>query len=306
MQKRLRSIVHGQRSAVHRPGLFLFLQLAAFPQFCAQTISHMKSFFRYTLRSAMLAAVLLLSHLAFCWGLTGHRIIGEIAQQHLRSKARKEIKKLFGSESLAWWSNWPDFIKSDSTWNHASKWHYIDLPGHISKEEFITGLKKLPGQNLYTQIQDMVAQLKNKSLPLKQRQEALRFLVHLVGDLHQPLHVGRDEDQGGNKIVVYWFDKKTNLHTFWDSMFIDFQQYSYTEYAKLLNIASKEDVKKWQSGTLEDWFYESHEISDKIYDATPNESKLSYKYNYQFQQTLEEQLLKGGLRLAAVLNAAFE
>ncbi|MCG2615656.1 S1/P1 nuclease [Terrimonas sp. NA20] len=266
----------------------------------------MKSVFRYSLRATLLAAVLMISHLAFCWGLTGHRIIGEIAESHLSSKAKKEIKKLFGRESLAWWSNWPDFIKSDSTWNHASHWHYIDLPGHISREEFITGLKKLPGKNLYTQIQDMVAQLKDKSLPLKQRQEALRFLVHMVGDLHQPLHVGRDEDQGGNKIVVYWFDKKTNLHTLWDSMFIEFQQYSYTEYAKLLNIASKEDVKKWQSGTLEDWFYDSHVVSDKIYDATPPESKLSYKYNFQFQQTLEEQLLKGGLRLAAVLNAAFE
>lgn len=266
----------------------------------------MKRSFRSVLRGSLLVAVLLISHLAFCWGLTGHRVVAEIAQQHLSSKARKEIKKLFGSESLAWWSNWPDFIKSDSTWNHASSWHYIDLPGHTSKEEFITGLKALTRKNLYTQIQDMVAQLKDKSLPVKQRQEALRFLVHFMGDLHQPLHVGRDEDQGGNKIVVYWFDKKTNLHSLWDSMLIDYQQYSYSEYAKLLDIASKEDVKKWQSGTLEDWFYESHAVSDMIYDATPNESKLSYKYNFQFQHVLDEQLLKGGLRLAAVLNAAFE
>lgn len=266
----------------------------------------MKSSFRSVLRGLMVAIVLLISQFAFCWGLTGHRVVAEIAQQHLSSKARKEIKKLFGSESLAWWSNWPDFIKSDSTWNHASKWHYIDLPGHISKEEFVAGLKKLPGKNLYTQIQELSTQLKDKSLPLQQRQEALRFLVHLVGDLHQPLHVGRDEDQGGNKIVVYWFDKKTNLHSLWDSMLIDYQQYSYTEFAKLLDIASKDDVKKYQSGSLEDWFYDSHVVSDSIYDATPSESKLSYRYNFQFERVLEEQLLKGGLRLAAVLNATFE
>lgn len=267
----------------------------------------MTSFFRFGLRGLILALALLLSHFAFCWGVTGHRVIGEIAQQHLSGKARKEIKKLFGKESLAWWSNWPDFIKSDSTWNHASHWHYVDLPGHTPKDSFIDQLKKLPGKNLYTQIQDMMAQLKNNELPLRQRQEALRFLVHLVGDLHQPLHVGRDEDQGGNKIVVYWFDKKTNLHTLWDSMLIDFQQYSYTEYARSLdNTASKEEIKKWQSGSLEDWFYESHVLSDSIYDATPNESKLSYKYNFKFQPLLDEQLLKGGLRLAALLNETFK
>ena len=266
----------------------------------------MKSSLRHLLRGLLVLAVLLISHLAFCWGLAGHRIVGEIAQQHLSRKAKKEIKELFGRESLAWWSNWPDFIKSDSTWNHASPWHYIDLPGHLPKEEFITELKKLPGKNLYTQIREMTDQLKNKSLPLRQRQEALRFLVHFIGDLHQPLHTGRHEDQGGNKIVVYWFDKKTNLHSLWDSMLIEFQQYSYSEYARLLDIASKQDVRKYQSGTLEDWFYDSHVVSDSIYDATPSESKLSYRYNFQFQHILEEQLLKGGLRLAAILNATFE
>lgn len=254
----------------------------------------------------ILVLILLLSQPAFSWGVLGHRIVGEIAQSHLTKKAKKELRKLIGSETLAWWSNWPDFIKSDSTWNHASPWHYVDLPGNMEKEKFIEELKKLPGKNLYTQIQAMAAELKDRSLPVEQRRKALFFLTHLVGDLHQPLHVGRDEDAGGNRIVVYWFDKKTNLHTLWDSMLIEFQQYSYTEYAKLLNIAGKEKIEAWQSSSLEDWFYESHVVSDSIYAATPNESKLSYRYNYQFQKTLEEQLLKGGLRLAAVLNKALD
>ena len=261
---------------------------------------------RFFIRTFLLIAVLFIVQYAFSWGVIGHRVIGEIAQQHLTKKAKKELRKLTGKETLAWWANWPDFIKSDSTWNHASPWHYVDLPGHLEKEKFIDELKKLPGKNLYTQIQAMIAELKNKSLPLEKRRIALYFLIHLVGDLHQPLHVGRDEDAGGNKIVVYWFDKKTNLHSLWDSMLIEFQQYSYTEYAKLLDIKEPEDVKAWQSTSLEDWFYESHELSDVIYDATAAESKLGYKYNYQFQKTLDEQLLKGGLRLAVLLNQAFE
>jgi len=261
---------------------------------------------RFFLQIFFLAVALLIAEPVFSWGVTGHRTIAEIAQQHLTKRARKELQKLTGRETLAWWSNWPDFIKSDSTWNHASPWHYVDLPGHMEKQKFIEDLKKLPGKNLYTQIQAMVAELKNSSLPAEQRRVALYFLIHLVGDLHQPLHVGRDEDAGGNKIVVYWFDKKTNLHTLWDSMLIEFQQYSYTEYARLLNIREPEQVKRWQSSSLEEWFYESHVVSDSIYDASPNEAKLGYKYNFQFQKILDEQLLKGGVRLATLINQAFE
>lgn len=266
----------------------------------------MKSISSPLLNSFLVVTALLISQQALSWGLIGHRTIGEIAQQHLSKKAKRELKKLIGRETLALWSNWSDFIKSDSTWRHASPWHYVDLPGHMEKEKFIEDLKKLPGKNLYTQIPAMIAEMKNKSLPLEQRRIALYFLIHLVGDLHQPLHVGREEDEGGNKIVVYWFDKKTNLHSLWDSMLIEFQQYSYTEYAKLLDIAAPEQVKAWQSGSLDDWFYESHVLSDSIYDASPNEAKLGYRYNFQFQKMLDEQLLKGGVRLAALINQAFE
>jgi len=258
------------------------------------------------LKAIFISAALVIFQNAAGWGVTGHRTSAEIAQQHLSKKAKKELRKLLGKETLALWSNWPDFIKSDSTWNHASPWHYVDLPGHMEKNKFIEDLKKLPGRNLYTQIPAMMAELKDKSVSPEKRRTALYFLIHLVGDLHQPLHVGRDEDAGGNKIVVYWFEKKTNLHSLWDSMLIEFQQYSYTEYARLLDIAEPEKVNAWQSGSLEDWFYESHVLSDSIYDASPSESKLGYKYNFQFQKMLDEQLLKGGIRLAALLNKAFE
>ena len=240
------------------------------------------------------------------WGLIGHRVVAEIAQRHLSANAKKELFKLLGNETLAWWANWPDFIKSDSSWNFVSKWHFVDLPGNINKADFIVGLKKLEGKNLYTQIQEMAAQVKDKNLKVEKRQIALRFLIHLIGDLHQPLHVGRSEDQGGNKISVNWFDNKTNLHSVWDEKLISFQQYSYTEYAKLLDIAGKDQEAKWVSGRLEDWFYESHVLSDKIYLQSPENANLGFKYNYLFQKDLNTQLLKGGLRLAKVLNDLFK
>jgi hypothetical protein len=90
-----------------------------------------------------------------------------------------------------------------------------------------------------------------------------------MGDLAQPLHVGRAEDLGGNKINVTYFGDKTNLHSVWDGKLVDSQKYSYTEYSKLLDIKSKEEVAQIQSGTLEDWLYDSHKIANKIYAQTP-------------------------------------
>ena len=245
---------------------------------------------------------------SFSWGVTGHRVVGEIAQKHLSGKAKKELRKLIGRETLAQWANWPDFIKSDTTgtWASASKWHYVNVQGNLSKEEFMSKLQSLSGENLYTQIKAMTAQLKDKSLSQEKRQIALRFLIHFVGDLHQPLHVGREEDQGGNKISVTWFDKPTNLHSVWDGSLVDFQQYSYTEYAGVLDIASVEQVAAWQTSSLEDWFYDSYTLANKVYASVPADGKLGYKYNYIFQQDLDRQLLKGGVRLAKVINDAFQ
>lgn len=242
---------------------------------------------------------------ASAWGVTGHRVVAEIAQRHLNSKAKREIRKLMGEEPLAFWANWSDFIKSDTSWRFAGKWHYVDLPGHMAKDDFIRDLKALPGENLYTQILAMQAQLKDNNVTIEKKQIALKFLIHLVGDLHQPLHVGRDEDQGGNKIQVTWFGKPTNLHVIWDESLIDFQQWSYTEYATVLNVADKTQVLQWQNSGYEDWFYESHVLSDKVYDKTPQDSKLRYEYNYLFVQDLNNQLLKGGVRLAKILNEIF-
>lgn len=245
---------------------------------------------------------LFFSQYGFAWGVTGHRVIAEIAQRHLDSKARKALKELIGNQSLAYWANWADFVKSDSTYRYAGRWHYVDLPPHMEKDTFVSALRALPGKNLFSQIPVLEEMVKDKALPSDQRLFALKYLIHLLGDLHQPLHVGRDEDQGGNKIKLTWFGKPTNLHIVWDELLVDFQQWSYTEYSTVLDTVDKTTVAQLQSGNLEDWFYESHVLSDKIYDNTKPDSQLSYRYNYLFVQDLNDQLLKGGLRLARILN----
>ena len=264
--------------------------------------------FNKQVKKILLVILLFAPLYSFSWGVTGHRVVGEIAQRHLSVKAKKELKKLIGRETLAQWANWPDFIKSDTTgtWTAASKWHYVNIAGNLSKEEFMSKLQSLPGENLYSQIKAMTAQVKDRTLSQEKRQIALRFLIHFVGDLHQPLHVGREEDQGGNKISVTWFDRPTNLHSVWDNSLVEFQQYSYTEYATILNIATDAEVMSWQQSTLEDWFYESYILANKVYASVPADGKLGYKYNYIFQQDLDRQLLKGGVRLAKLVNEALQ
>lgn len=253
-------------------------------------------------RTLLVALFLTFSFSAFSWGLTGHRIVGEIAQNHLSKSAKKGLKKIFGKETLAWWANWPDFIKSDTSWKHSDPWHYVNVKPGLSKDSFIAALKDLPIKSLHSQLYETMAQVKDRNLPLEKRQVALRFLIHLVGDLHQPLHVGHAEDLGGNRITVYWFERKTNLHSLWDTWLLDHQQYSYTEYAKLLDIATPEQVKAWSAGTIEDWLWESHLAAEKIYASAGMEEKLGYRYIFDHAKMLEEQLLKGGIRLSVLLN----
>lgn len=242
------------------------------------------------------------------WGTIGHRVVAEIGQRHLSKKAKKELRGLIGSESLAYWSNWPDFIKSDTTdtWRHASPWHYVNIEGELSKADFTSKLSQAQGPSLYTQIPAMMEQIRNKSLAPEQRRVALYWLIHLVGDLHQPLHVGRAEDLGGNRIKVTWFGDTVNIHNLWDEKLVEFQDYSYTEFASEINLATREQVQAWQATGLMDWTYETYQMANKVYARTPAGSKLSYGYNYIFKNDLETQLLKGGVRLAGILNELFK
>lgn len=241
---------------------------------------------------------------AFAWGTTGHRVIAEIAENHLTPKAKRHLKKIIGKEKLAYWANWPDFIKSDTTgvWKHTDQWHYVNLNPQPDFEKFNENLKQQKAPNLYTEIQALSAKIKNKETSAQERETALRFLIHLVGDLAQPMHAGRAADLGGNRIYIQFFKESTNLHTLWDSKLIDFTKYSFTEYARVLDVKSKDEVEKIQNGTLENWLYDSHKAANTIYANTTPDKNYSYDYVYKYNALLERQLLNGGLRLAKILN----
>jgi hypothetical protein len=244
---------------------------------------------------------------SMAWGVLGHRVIGQIADGYLSKNSKKAIAAILGTESVAMASNWPDFIKSDPAYNYLSNWHYINFNSGLSQDSMKAFLATDTSTNAYTKINFLTAQLKNKQLPQQKKILYLRLLIHIVGDIHQPLHVGRLEDQGGNKIKVLWFKDPTNLHTLWDTHLINFQQLSYTEYATVINFTTKAQRSSLQQQPLSTWLYESYQIAEKIYgDIKEPDQKLDYAYNFKYVATVNEQLLKGGIRLAGLLNEIFK
>lgn len=253
-------------------------------------------------------AVALVAYLpvnALAWGQTGHRVVGQVADYYLTAKARKAIKAILGGETIAMASNWPDFIKSDTTYNYLGSWHYVNIPGGLDQNGVFHFLDTDREANVYNKIPELIATLKNKQSTADQKKMAIRLLIHFVGDLNQPMHTARKEDLGGNKINVTWFGQKSNLHRVWDEGLIEYQQLSYTEYAAAINHPSKEQLSQWSHDSLKQSVYESYLTCNKIYDKTKADDKLSYRYNFDFVDTLNEALLKGGIRLAAMLNQIY-
>ena len=140
----------------------------------------------------------------FGWGSTGHRIVGKVAETYLTKNAKMQIKKLMGHHDLSRMSIWADEIKSDPNWKHASDWHWCTIP---DGEDYETGKHK--GQAV-EKVNEFIKTLKRKNTTIDEKQVALKFLVHLVGDLHQPLHVGNGTDRGGNNVRLKWFGESTN------------------------------------------------------------------------------------------------
>ncbi len=242
----------------------------------------------------------------YSWGVLGHRIVGQVAEAYLTPKAKAAVLRILGSESIAMASNWPDFIKSDTAYNYLSPWHYVNIKQGLGWEEVKTFLEKDTIVNAYNRINFLAKELRSNKLSAETKKMYLRILIHLVGDIHQPLHVGRPEDRGGNSIKVLWFSTPYNLHQVWDNVLINFQQLSYTEYASAINHPGSIKIKTWQKESIAQWFYQSYKIAEGIYgDVKEPDQKLDYQYNFKYLSVLDEQLLKGGVRLAGLLNNIF-
>lgn len=259
-----------------------------------------------TFKKLLLIAVLFyLPFQSMAWGMLGHRIVGEIADSYLNKKARIEIRKILGNESIAISSNWADFIKSDPSYNYVSSWHYVDFDKQFSYPEMQVFLKQDTSTNAYTKISFMVNELKNKSLPQDKKAMYLRLLIHIVGDIHQPMHTGKVSDRGGNDVKLTWMNRPVNLHSVWDSELIGSQELSYTEYTKAINFTTPMERAEWQKEDLIKWIFDSNQLANSIYATTKPDAKLGYRYIFDYIAVANQQLLKGGVHLAGLLNQIF-
>jgi hypothetical protein len=206
----------------------------------------------------------LISFSGFGWGPTGHRTVGLIADKHLSAKAKKNITKILGTQSLAEVSTWMDEIRSDSAYNYTTDWHWVTIETGKTYDQS----QKNPKGDVIATLEKIITELKKHILDKKNETEYLKMLVHLVGDIHMPLHVGCCDDQGGNKVKVKWFRAETNLHHVWDSDMIDDTKLSFTELAGFLG-------------------------------------DLGYRYSYKYFSIARQRMLQAGIRLAGVLNQIY-
>lgn len=181
-------------------------------------------------------------------------------------------------------------------------WHYANVDEGFTYET----MTKNPDGDIVETIDRIVAELKDGQLDPAQEQLYLKMLIHLVGDLHQPMHTGHLSDRGGNSVPVRFFGRESNLHAVWDSSLPEAaHKWSYTEWQNQLDRLTEEEVARIQSGTPLDWFKESNAICREIYVATSEGSDLSYDYIATYAPVIERQLLRGGHRLAGLLNEIY-
>ena len=241
----------------------------------------------------------LISIESYCWGLTGHRVTGMIAEHYLNAKAKKRIKQLLGQESLALVSTWMDEIRSDSTHIDMADWHWVTIETGMTYDQS----KKNPKGDAIMTLERVIAELKSHQLTPQQELEDLRILVHLAGDIHQPLHVGCCDDGGGNKVRVKWFRSESNLHHVWDNDMIDDSKFSYTELVAALGEPDQVTVTRLQKASVRDWVNESMNYRKQVYNI--GDGNLSYKYTYKNFPLVRLRLVEAGVRLAGILNQIY-
>ncbi|PWJ44727.1 S1/P1 nuclease [Sediminitomix flava] len=283
------------------------------------------------MKKLVLIFLLLFStQLVFAWGQNGHRIVAQICYDNLSDRSKIEIDEILDRYYLTQLSTWPDFIRSNKNWAFTFSWHYTTVNSDKTVQQVIdAGNEKEGIQDVMEAIEFMTLVLKDdvkatqafenlmkennvESLANSTKATALAFLIHFVGDIHQPMHVGKNRDLGGNKIKVMFFSEKESLHAIWDTDIIEKQQLSFSEYTLMIEKNQAANKARWEKDKVKVWAEESVELREEIYNTLydrTNENglpELSYDYMYEFVPRMEERLAAAGYRAAFILNSIFD
>jgi len=248
---------------------------------------------------------------SWAWGREGHRLTALVAEQYLTPEAKVQVALLLGKETLADVAPWADAYREDHP--DTAKWHFVDIPKAEAKFDrnrdcpVSQADPKSPWRDCITdRIFYFEGRLGDASLSLKERAFALKFLVHLIGDIHQPFHALGD-DRGGNGIAVSFLGSSRcdsyncNLHGVWDDMIIDEQGLSEKKYTeRLLQEIKDNQWERLAGGEPTTWANISHHYA--VEALVPNGALITQEYVKEESKVVDAQLALGGLRLARVLN----
>ena len=233
----------------------------------------------------------------------GHRIIADIAYHNLTNKAREQVDKVLGKQGIVYESTWADEVRSDNKYAYSYQWHFQDLEDNMTTATIkeLLANPKAEGEHLFFAIDTLTARLKKD----KNDAEALKFLVHFVGDLHQPMHLGRKGDKGGNKVDFNWFGKKTNLHSVWDGSLIESQRMSFSEFSKYLQDKFEPRKAEFKKYNVLQSVEAVYAVRNLIY-AYDTSDTSNYHYVYTFADKRDEMLYRGGIQLANIMNTIYK
>ncbi len=242
------------------------------------------------------------STMAFAWGQKGHDVVAYIAEQHLTPTTQATVNEIFNGKSLVYWANWLDNASHTPEYAYTKTWHYKNINAGVAYEDMTPHPKgdvvygiKLSINNLLSKNADIDSSL------------YLKILVHLVGDMHQPMHMGHATDLGGNKVTVKHFGRNTNLHSLWDGALLEgAHKWSYSEWQIQIDRLSPQEESAIVNGKIDDWAKETLSLATMVYDTTPEGSNIAYDEIAAAAPIIEQQLLRGGLRLAHILNMIFD
>lgn len=233
----------------------------------------------------------------FAWGALGHQIVGEIAKAYVSKQTQEAVQKYFGDVKWSEAGVWMDEVRSNKFYDYMRPMHYVNVEA---------GLTYIPTDepNIINELTKVIEELKDRKDYSKSiTNENLKILFHLMGDLHQPLHVGYGIDRGGNSINVDFLGEPTNLHKVWDTEEIEQQKKFKAELIEMSKHITNEERIKQQKVDIMAWMNDSRSYLPLVYDY--NKGKLDEAYVEKTIPIMERQILYAGIRLAAVLDDIF-
>ncbi len=253
-------------------------------------------------RIILLCCSLVLAQTTLAWGPKGHDVTAYIAECHLTPEAAEAVDRVLGGHSLVYYANWLDNASHQPEYAYTKTWHYRN----IDAGETLESMPENPDGDVLTAVTNLVERLSSGELTPEEEALDLKMLIHLVGDMHCPMHMGHLSDLGGNRVPVTVFGRSSNLHSAWDSTLPESaHKWSYTEWQEQIDRLADDEAMLVQSGTPCDWAAETWELCSEIYEATPEGSSISYDYVAKYAPMVERQFLRAGYRLAKLLNEIY-